>query len=68
MLCPRRKFLKVVGADKSCLLAREFKPIGCGLRWVFMEMLPERWIIILWAVYPWRNFPHVHLVGRVGEQ
>ena len=33
-----------------------------------MKGFPERWIIILRAVYPWRNFPHSHLVGRVGEQ
>ena len=24
---------------------------------------PERWIIVLRAVYPWGNFPHSHLVG-----
>jgi hypothetical protein len=32
------------------------------------EGVPERWIIILRAIYPWRNFPHSHPVGRVGEQ
>jgi hypothetical protein len=31
------------------------------------ERVPER-RIILRAVYPRRNFPHSHLVGRVGEQ
>jgi hypothetical protein len=33
-----------------------------------MKGFPERWIIILRAVYPRRNFPHPHLIGRIGEQ
>ena len=52
----------------SCLLAQEFKRIGCSLCSLYMKGFPERWIIVLRAVYPWRNFPHSHLVGRVGEQ
>jgi hypothetical protein len=52
----------------SADLAQEFKRIGCRLCWLCMKGFPERWIIILRAVYPWRNFPHSHLVGRVGEQ
>ena len=33
-----------------------------------MKGFPERWIIILRAVYPWRNFPLAHLIGRLGDQ
>jgi hypothetical protein len=33
-----------------------------------MNGFPERWIILLRAVHPWRNFPHSHLVGRIGDQ
>ena len=51
---------------ESCLLAQEFKRIG-GCR-LCMNGFPKRWIIILRAVYPWRNFAHSHLVGRVGDQ
>jgi hypothetical protein len=53
---------------KACLLAQEFKRIGCCLGCLWMKRFPERWIIVLRAVYPWRNFPHAHLVGRVGDQ
>jgi hypothetical protein len=45
------------------ILAHELKRIGCGLHWLSMERFPERWIIILRAVYPRRNFPH-SLQGR----
>ncbi len=55
-------------AERTCLLAQEFKRIGCRLCWLCMKGFPERWIIILRAVYPWRNFPHAHLIGRVGDQ
>jgi hypothetical protein len=55
-------------AERTCLLAQEFKRIGCRLCWLCMKGFPERWIIILRAVYPCGNFPHSHLVGRVGEQ
>lgn len=27
-----------------------------------------RWIIIFGVFTQWRNFPHSHLVGRIGEQ
>jgi hypothetical protein len=47
----------------SFLLAKEFKHIGGRL---CMKGFPERWIIILGAVYPRRNFPHTHLVSGVG--
>ncbi len=41
---------------KTWLLAQEFKRIGCRLGWLRMEGFPERWIIILRAVYPRKNF------------
>ena len=50
------------------LLGQEFKRIGCPLCWLCMKEFPEGWIIILWAVYPWENFPHPHLIGRVGDK
>jgi len=53
---------------QCCLLAREFKRIGCRLCWLCMNGFPERWIIVLRAVYPRRNFPHAHLAGWVGDQ
>src|ERR1700736_4162699 len=48
------------------LLSQEFKRTGCPLRCLCMKGFPERWIIILRAVYPRRNFPHSRLVGRIG--
>jgi hypothetical protein len=50
------------------ILAHKLKRIGCGLLWLSMDRFPERWIIILRAVYPRRNFPHLHLIGRVGNE
>jgi hypothetical protein len=54
--------------DKTCLPAQEFQRIGRRIFWFCMKGFPKRWIIILRAVYPGRNFPHSHLVGRVGER
>ena len=51
---------------KDLLLAQEFKRIARCLCWLCMKGFPERWIIILRAVYPWRNFPLAHLIGRLG--
>jgi hypothetical protein len=49
-------------AEKTWLLRQEFKGIGCRLGLLCVNGFPDRWIII----YPRRNFPHVHLVGRIG--
>jgi hypothetical protein len=55
-------------AERTCLLAQEFKRIGCRLCCLCVKRSPERWIIILRAVYARRNFPHAHLFGRIGDQ
>ncbi|HYY28669.1 MAG TPA: hypothetical protein VE860_12020, partial [Chthoniobacterales bacterium] len=55
-------------AFSLCLLAQEFKRIRCSMAWLCADGFPERWIIILRAVYPRGNFPHSHLLGRVGDQ
>jgi hypothetical protein len=57
--------LVVQAALKTCLLGEEFKHIGGRL---CMKGFPKRWIIILRTIYPRRNFPHAHFVGRVGNQ
>jgi hypothetical protein len=50
--------------NRSCRgSAQEFKRIGR----LCVNGFPERWVIILWAVYSRRNFPHPHMIGRVGS-
>jgi hypothetical protein len=65
---PGANLMEAGRAERTCLLAQKFKRIGCRLCWLCMKGFPERWVIILRAVYPRRNFPHSHLVGRIGEQ
>ena len=44
-------------------MAQEFS--ASVLCWLCMKGFSERWIIILRAVYPRKNFPHSHLITRM---